>query len=191
MPRPRLFAIMTLALAACSGSADSATDEGNAAATPGATAALATMNPITLSESDVEHFVAALEDLQRVGVRQEKRLGADPSDARQMAEGLRGSAEAMAVLERHGFDLVRFQTVGYSIGLAAAAAESGRSAGSMDSAVANLEKMKGQLPKEQYEAMAASLKSAGAIVEDLSKQPAGNVDLYRRYRERLERIGQK
>ncbi len=197
MLKSRLTAFLTtLTLAACSGGEDTAKEPADPAATAAAAAGQAAatfgaLDPITLSESDVEHFVAALEDLQRAGVRHESRLGSDPSEARQMAEGLRGSSEALAIIQKHGFDLARFQTVGYSLGLAAAASEAAGSAPKMDSALANLEKMKGQLPKEQYDAMVASLKATGGIVEDLQKQPAGNVELYKRYRERLERAGKE
>lgn len=154
-----------------------------------AVGSMASMQPVTLSESDVEHFVAALEDLNRAGVRHESRLGADPSEATQLAEGLRGSAEALGILQKHGFDLPRFQVVSYTVALAIAAEDADGSAPNVDEAIAEVEKMKGQLPREQYEAMLAAAKSASGIVQDLQAQPAGNVALVKRFRERIERIG--
>lgn len=198
MLKSRLTALLTtFALVACSGGGEDTAKDSADAAAAAATAAgqaattLGALEPVVLTESDVEHFVAALEDLQRAGVRHEARLGSEPSEARQLAEGLRGSSEAMSILQKHGFDLARFQVVSYSVALAGAAAEAEGSAPKMDEALANLEKMKGQLPKEQYDAMLAGLKASSGVVEDLQKQPEGNVELYKRYRERIERIGKE
>lgn len=181
-----------LAVSACGGR--DAKEAGSTAADSMAAAAqaigsIASMEPLALAESDVEHFVAALEELHHAGLERESRLGTAPSEANQMFEGLSASAEAMGILRKHGFDLSRFQYVGYTVALALAADDAASSAPQVDEAIAQVEKMKGQIPKEQYDAMLAAAKGASGIVQDLRAQPQGNVDLVRRFRERLEKIG--
>ncbi len=185
--------VLSVALATgCSGG-EAAREESAPAAdsltalTVNAASAMAALEPLRLGEDDVEHFVAALEDFKRAGL--ESRLGSDASEARQFAEGLRASSEAMAILQRHGFDLARFQRVGYSVALALAAADAAASAPKVNEALAEVEKLKGQVPKEQYDAMVAGAKAAAGIAEDMQNQPEGNVELVKRFRDRIERIG--
>lgn len=186
------LATLAVACLACSGDESKTADSSSAAvsAVP-AVGSVASMQPLTLSESDVEHFTAALEELHQAGLDRNARLGPDASDASQLAEGMRGSAEAMAILSRHDFDLPKFQQTAYSVALAIAADEAAGSQPKVDDAVAQVEKLKGQVPKDQYDAMLAAAKSAGAVVQDLQQQPAGNVEAVRKYRERLERIGKQ
>lgn len=185
-----------LAIIACGGGVERTDD--SAAASADSLAAFGqsvgtsgSLEPVALTESDVEHFVGALEELQATGLRYESRLGSDPSDATSLAEGFRGSAEAMAILRKHGFDVPRFQVVSYSVALAMVADQAAASAPEVNEAVAQVEKMKGQIPKEQYDAMLAGAQSAAALSQDMQKQPAGNVDVVKPFRERLERLGKE
>jgi hypothetical protein len=147
-----------------------------------------TLQAVTLSESDVEHFIAAAKELNTLGVETNADLGEDPSKARSYLEGLQASAEAMAILRKHTFDGPRFQQVATSVMMAFAAEEMKKTDVDMK---ANLEQMKAQLPKEQYEQMKKMTEAASANMEAIANQPQSNIDLVAKYRDQIDALGKK
>ncbi|MCA9762405.1 MAG: hypothetical protein KC544_04665 [Gemmatimonadetes bacterium] len=178
--------LLLLATLACGGdtaeSGASDTPGPDAAAMQAATAgAMAPITePIALSESDMERFVAVLGELKELGesVRPLREAGTD------LGAGLAANAEAMAILRRHDFDDLRdFQQVGYSIASAIGAAELAGREDEMAAAREKMEAMKGSMPKAQYDAM---MQAQGMATGMVSNQPDGNVALVQRWRDRLE-----
>jgi hypothetical protein len=114
MPRNTALICCLLTLAGCAGDGGEAPAETLPPASegPAPQAPSAVLQPIPLAASDVEQFLAATRDLQQLGLR---------AEATQMTEALQANAEALAVLQRHGFDVPRFQQVAYSVMMAAAA----------------------------------------------------------------------
>ncbi|MGQ0647530.1 MAG: hypothetical protein ACT4P7_08145, partial [Gemmatimonadaceae bacterium] len=123
------------------------------------------VKPIVLSENDVEHFIAAGNELAALGHRADGIMGDDPGAATQIAEGLRLNAEALAILRKHEFDLPRFQRVSYSVMMALAAPDVEKSSAGAQDAMANLEAMKDKIPTEQYEAMKKMTASASVTMK--------------------------
>lgn len=136
---------------------------------------------VELTADDVEGFIAVVGELD--GLDTEVEVGTlEPGTG----DWAKLNAQALAVIERHGFDVERFQVVAYSISLAAAAGELDQGGAEFDQALAQLEAMKPQLSETQYEAMRKQLVAAAAMLED---QPPGNVALVARYRAELEALG--
>lgn len=178
------LAIALITALACGGGADEAAPDAAAAMQATTTAAMAPITePIALSESHMERFVAVLGEFKALG-EEVRPLG---SDAANLGAGLAANAEAMAILRRHDFeDLRAFQQVGYSIASALGAAELAGREDEMAEARRKLEAMKESMPKQQYDAM---IQAQGMATGMVSNQPDGNVELVQRWRDRLEAAG--
>jgi hypothetical protein len=188
---PRIYlAFSAVWFVGCGGGADAPADSGgvaDAAALPGLTPG--SLQLVQLSESDVEHFIAASKDLQRLGIRAQRNLGNDPSSTERWAIGLQTNAEALGILRRHTFDLPRFQQVAYSVMMAFAAEDIQKAAGA-DEMAARLEEMKSKIPPEQYEQMKQMTAAASASITAAKNQPEGNVALVARYRDQITAVSE-
>jgi len=88
----------------------------------------------------------------------------------------------------HGFkSVMEFQRVTASITKAMAAAEMEGREDEMAANRAKMEEMKSQMTEEQYNAMIAS---QNAVVGTVTDSPDGNVALVKKWRDRLEAIGE-
>lgn len=182
-----ISASMIFVLTSCGG-AEPASREASDPVADAAALAAPSFESVLLSASDVEHFIAATKEFQALGMRIEKNLGGNPSAPAEVVQGLSANADAMAILKRHGFDVVRYQQVGMSVMMSAAALEMERSSGGTDP-MAEIEKMKAQLPPEQYEAMKKMTETSMSAMQSVKSQPEGNLVLARKYRDQIEALG--
>lgn len=138
--------------------------------------------PVELSEGTIESFIDAANELSELG----DDVTVSDSGATGFMEGVQINAEALAVLDKHGFEPAEFQQVGYSIGMAMAAESMEENRAEMEEAQRKLEEMKGKVPEAQYELLKSQMMGAS---EMFSGQPDGNVELVAEYREQIEAIG--
>jgi hypothetical protein len=180
-----LASFSLLILLACGGQEN---DTSAAAAASGGEAFIP--EPVTLTERDVERFIVVMKEFDKLGVEYDARVG-DNTDAsiRNMGTAWSANREAMAILNRNDFDLGRFQRVTYSIMMAAAAAEMQGNESQMNAATAQLEAMKGKVAPEVYEQMKRAQEQSMQMTQSMMNQPAGNVELVRRYRAEIEALG--
>jgi hypothetical protein len=138
--------------------------------------------PIELNESTMENLVAAMTEMQTLGDKYEAG-----SDMANMASAWSANSEGMRVLGKHGFkNPMEFQRVVASVAGAMAAVEMEGREEEMAKAQAQMEAMKSQMTEEQYNMLVASSQAA---LGGISDQPAGNVELVKKWRERLDAIG--
>ncbi len=193
--RPAGILALSALLFACGGETPEAGADDAQATVADAMAPVADMiqnfQPMKLEERDVERFISVLQEFERMGVKLNENVGENPSDISSVFQGLGANAEAMAVLRDHDLDVMKFQQLGMSVMMAAAASELGDQSPDMAAEQARLEEMKATLPPEQYEAMMSARKNAEAMMVSIQNQPAGNVELVARYRDQLEAIGNK
>jgi hypothetical protein len=178
---------LVVAVSACKESTrDEAREEAQQQAADAAEAATGVPEVVSLTEGDVTGFISAATELRRLGV--ETEMG--ESDVRNLAVGLRKNREAMAILERNGFDSDRFVQVTYSIGLALGAlemkAKEGEITKSREEQERMLESMKAQMPAEQYEMMRKQMEVGAAMYEQFQDQPEQNLQLVEKYRAQIE-----
>jgi hypothetical protein len=174
-------------VAACGGGSESSADASSAAASAQVTLS-AVPEPLKLSENDVEHWIAAAGELKALGVGLQEKQGDSPTDLTATMISWHTNREVMAVLRKHEFDLPRFHRVTYSVMMAAAADGMSQQSGEMEKAKVQLEAMKATMSKEMYEMMKKQQDQAMELTKQVMNQPEGNVELVRRYRERIEAI---
>lgn len=174
-------------VSACGGSGDSSSDA--VPATPESVALATIPEPVQLAAADVEHFIAAAGEMKALGVDLDKNRADNSSDLTATMTAWQSNSEVMAILRKHEFDLQRFHRVTYSIMMAVAADEMGKQGGEMEKAKAQLDAMKSQMSPEMFETMKKSQEQAMGMSKQVMNQPAGNVELVRRYRERIDAIG--
>jgi hypothetical protein len=184
---------LALVLSACGGKegggrADSTATSADVAAAAPTGAAAGQLQAIPLSESDVEHFIAATKELHALGSELQADLGDDPSKVQSWAASIQGSAEAMAILRKHTFDAPRYQQVATSVMMAYAAEDVKKSQVDMK---AQMEQMKATLPKEQYEQMQKMNEQAQAMLKAYENQPQSNIDLVAKYRDQIDALSKQ
>jgi hypothetical protein len=183
----RLILCAAFALTACGGGEESASDAAaNVAEIPDASAMMPVTESIELSDDDIERYINVLQEFKAIGQRLDGRTeaGADVNNA---VAALRGNREVMAALTKHGFrDFRRFQQVTFSIAMAMAASEMKGQEAEMAAARKRMEAMKGQVPKEQYDAM---MKMQGMTEAMFKDQPRGNAELVAKWSDRLREAG--
>ena len=127
---------------------------------------------VVLTERDIKSFLAARTELEKLG------------PTTNLAQAAGRNAQTLAVLARHGFSLDSFGAVTTSIGLALGSLDAKTNDPAQEEALA---KMKEQLTPAQYEMMRQQLDASTAMLADLQKQPAANVELVRKYRDQIEK----
>lgn len=188
--RLALVISLSVALAGLACTPPSSKEETNAPAPSSATApdspmaGMSMLEPVPLTESDVQSFVSAVRELRDLGIETK----VDRSNVQSYAQALAANREAIAILERNGFTVDRFQRVTVTVGLAIAALEtkgkeSDKSRTEQEKA---LEKMKESLSPEQYEALRQQMLGASAMLDKVQQQPEGNLELVAKHREEID-----
>jgi hypothetical protein len=181
---PTLLMSFGLFVSTACGGGGAAYDAGAGAGDVGAAAAsVASMTePMELSEKDIEQFLTVLEELKSLG----ERYG-DDGDLNNVGAAIMANHTAHAIVRKHGFaDLIQFQRVAYNIQAAMAANAMAETGGDMAPDRKQLETMKAQLPKEQYDMLVKAQEQMSSMV---AGQPAGNRELVARYADRIETAG--
>jgi hypothetical protein len=143
---------------------------------------LADFSPVAFDEDELMRLIRAAGELKTLGL--ESRT--ERSDLAALGSALQANREAMAILERNGFTVERFERVLFSVGLAAGASEMKGKEGEMDEHAQALAKMKDSLSAEQYEAMKQQMEGASKMLDSMQQQPAGNVELVEKHRAEIE-----
>lgn len=144
------------------------------------------IEPIELTESDVERFLAASKDFDEADIDLGQPVGKEPPSQAQMIEAVEANSEAMAILDEHGFTAQHFSDVTMNIVLAIGAAEMAANKAEIEQAVQQMEAMKDQLPPAQYEAIRQQIVGVQMMFD---KAPEANVQLVQRYRPQIEALG--
>ncbi|HEX9563278.1 MAG TPA: hypothetical protein VF981_04875 [Gemmatimonadaceae bacterium] len=144
---------------------------------------------VTLTERDVERFITVMRAFRRLGLEYEADMGDNlGGSVTDMGTSWAANREAMDILGQNGFDVPRFQRVTYSVAMAMAAAEVAGNESKMKEGEAQLQAMKGKLPPEMYEQMKKAQEQAVQTTRAVLNQPAGNVDLVRRFRPEIDAL---
>ena len=146
----------------------------------------ADVEPIALTESDIEGFIAASKALDEQGVDLDVAGPDAPPTQAGMIDAMKANSEAMAIIEDNGFSAEEFSDVTLNIVLAIGAAELAANRAEIDAAMQQMEAMKDQLPPEQYAAIREQVLGMQMMFE---KAPPANIELVQRYRPQLEAIG--
>jgi hypothetical protein len=171
-----------LMLTACGGGASNGGDAASDAAMAAATASMADVTePMELTDKDVENFIAILEEMKALGERYTDSDG----DMKNIGAGIMASQKAQAVLRKYDYDPIKFQRVAYNISAAMAAQDMGDGT-DLAADRKQLEAMKSQLPKEQYDML---VKAHEQMASMMTNQPAGNKDVVARWADRLDAVG--
>ncbi|MFT5690878.1 MAG: hypothetical protein ACI92E_000201 [Oceanicoccus sp.] len=142
---------------------------------------LGKQSAISLTDSLIKNFIGTAKELNR----QEKTI--DFEQERSPLEDMRLGREGMDIIVKHGFDIIQFQQVAYSIGMAfGAEAMQGKSA-EIEQARQQLQTMKGRLPEAQYEMLKQQMMNVFQVFAD---QPSGNIELVAKYRDQLQALGE-
>jgi hypothetical protein len=160
-----------------------------AQAPPGAAAGLEiiqNIEPIDLTESDIERFLAASKDFDEADIDLGTQGTTEPPTQAEMIKAVEANSEAMAILDDHGFTPKHFSDVTMNIVLAVGAAEMAANRAEIDQAMQQMEAMKDQLPPAQYEAIRQQIVGVQTM---FAKAPAANIELVQRYRPQLEALG--
>lgn len=184
MPRNPLVTLAALGLtlvAGCGGGSDAGSGADAPAGSATAAAAVDEISrPMDLSEGDVESYLAVLEELSALG----EEYGDRDGNLTDLGPAIVANAKAQAILSKHGYrDLLRFQRVAWNIGAAMAASEmSEEDVAEMQNARQQLESMKSQMPKEQFDMM---VKAQEQMAELVANVPPGNKELVGRFADRI------
>jgi hypothetical protein len=170
-------------------------EQGNAAAA--AAAQQAAMQPMPLTDAQLQGFFDAVDELKKLGELESVKPGARKGEAQAFAQGLRVSGASQAVLKANGFaDVAQFQRVGYNAALAYGVLEQGGKeavAAKMAKAKAQqaqaLDKLRQHMSPEQIQAMAGQMQGAMAMAESIQDVPPQNVELMKKYADRMEALG--
>lgn len=138
---------------------------------------------ITLTDSHVERFIAATKELKAQNFDYEMP---DGSGAANWSEAFRGNKQLNAIIQKHGFsDGAAFENTVYSIVAGIANMEMEANRAEIEEAKAQLAQMKDQMPAETYAMLEQQMLG---ITQMFSDQPAGNVEVVRKYRQQLEAL---
>jgi hypothetical protein len=145
-----------------------------------------------LTDSEVTRYVAALAELVKLGDDTHGALGADPGKARAFATGLAANQRMQKAIESRGFTLETFVDVHWNTMMAYAALELTKHEGEMAKARkdqgAALEKMRAQMPPEQFEQMKRSMSGMTALFDAYRDVPPGNIALAKKHQAQLDAI---
>src|SRR5262245_35152811 len=173
---------------------------------PGATGAgaagvgaAAVNKPMVLTDSQVQSFFAAADDLQGLGGEASAFSKTNPSQPMAYAKGMQFSSEALAILNKHGFkDGADFQRVAYNAAMAYGVVEQGGKealnkeldAGAQQQQEA-MEQMRKHLSPEQMKMMQGQMGAGMAMAGSMRDVPDQNVELMTKYRAQMEALGNK
>ena len=138
--------------------------------------------PVTLTDSDIERFISALNDLRAMNIQPTNNGDSDPTGMIDLQSVTQANTGAQAILDQHGFDPSSFQRVGYSIMMAYTAAEMEYAGAEIEASRAQLESLKGLLPPEQYAMIEQKVLAAQKVLLD---QPQGNIERVKPYKARI------
>lgn len=133
---------------------------------------------VKLTDNHVERFIAAAKELRA------QKFDYQNSENQDWNEAFRENAQLNGVLKRHGFDDgAAFEATVYSIVAAIGSMEMEKNRPEIEQAKAQLEQMKDQMPAETYAMLEQQMLGMAQVFDD---QPAGNVEVVRKYRDQLE-----
>jgi hypothetical protein len=137
---------------------------------------------VPLTEADLDHLLSAARELRQLGIESKLEDG-ESGTVRAFAT----NREALAILDRNGFTVERFEKVLGSVGFALAALEAREKGGDGQAKQEQaLEKMKGQLSPEQYAALSQQMQGASAMMQKIQDQPQQNLDLVAAHKDEIK-----
>ena len=145
-----------------------------------------------LTANEVDRYIAALQELKKLGLDASAQMEGDPSALKQRAAAAKYGEEMQKVLGRHDFDTQSFNDVHWNVLMAYLASELEQSNAEMQKAQAEqqqlLAEMKKQLPPEQYEQAAKTMQQLMPALNAVTNVPDGNRTLVAARRTKLDAI---
>jgi len=154
--------------------------------------------PMTLEESQLQGFLAAVTDLKALGT-EAGGWQANMGRPEALMRGLQLSSAAQAVLQKHGIqDVTEFQRIGYNAAMAYGVLQNGGKASmAKDLAKAKaeqakaLEQMRQHLSPEQLKALESQMNAGMAMAGSLQDVPEANLELVKKYRTQMDSLSDK
>ncbi len=150
-----------------------------------------------LTDAQVKGFFDAADELRAAGASAagSKQAGSPT----QFAKAFATSEEAVAIIKKHGFkDTTEFQRVGFNAAMAyGVLKQGGKEAANarIEKAQARqketLDRLKAQLKPEQYKLLEAQISSSLKTAKSMQDVPEGNVEVMKKYQDRMENLGNK
>ena len=137
---------------------------------------------VILTQDDVERFVATLPELNEIGLNLIDSSGADATGVSQMSEAIGRQDEAIAILEKYGFDVPEFRDIGYNVMMAYAAGELENSDVDIAAARDQFASLQSIIPAEQYDMLDEQIVNMQQAIES---QPEANIELVQQYKSRI------
>jgi len=137
---------------------------------------------VMLTKDDVERFLDTLPELNEIGLHVIESSGTDSTGMSQMSAAIGQQDEALAILEKHGFDVPEFRNIGYNVMMAYAAGELENSDVEIAAARDQFASLQGMIPAEQYQMLDEQM---GNMQQAIESQPEANIELVREYKSRI------
>ena len=155
--------------------------------------------PMVLTDAQVNGFLGVVEGFDAMEKRSDERSKRDPAKPADLTRDLADSAEAEAMLGKHGFsDPVEFQRVASNASMAYAVLEQGgkkvvqqKLSDAKSKQAKAMEQMKQHLSPEQLKAMQGQMNAGMAIADSMGDVPDENVTLMEKYRDRMAKLSKK
>jgi hypothetical protein len=155
--------------------------------------------PMVLTDAQVNGFLGAVEDFDAMEKKSGDRPKRDPSTPADFTRNLADSAEAQAILTKHGFsDPLEFQRVAYNAAMAYGVLEQGgkkvvqqKLSDAKSKQAKAMEQMKQHLSPEQLKAMQGQMNAGMAIADSMGDVPDENLTLMEKYRDRMAKLSKK
>lgn len=159
----------------------------------------AVMKTTTLTDAQVQGFIGAMEDFDALSKKEGGKRKINPSDPADVARAAGNTAEAKAILDKHGFsDLTSFQTVAYNAAMAYSVLQQGGKevvTQKLDEAKVQQEKamkqMQQHLSPEQLKAIQGHIGAGMAIADNMRDVPDENLVLMEKYRPQMEKLANR
>ena len=130
----------------------------------------------------MERFVATLPELNEIGLHLIDSSGTDATGVSQMSEAIGSQDEAIAILEKYGFDVPEFRDIGYNVMMAYAAGELENSDVDIAAARDQFASLQSIIPAEQYDMLDEQIVN---MQEAIESQPEANIELVQKYKSRI------
>jgi hypothetical protein len=137
---------------------------------------------VILTKDDVERFLDTLPELNEIGLHVMESSGTDSTGMSQMSAAIGQQDEALAILEKYGFDVPEFRDIGYNVMMAYAAGELGNSNIEVAAARDQFASLQSVIPAEQYDMLDEQIVNMQQAIES---QPEANIELVQQYKSRI------
>jgi hypothetical protein len=151
---------------------------------------------MTLTDAQVKGFFDAAEELRDAGEGASADVSTEPT---KFAKGLAMGDESLAIIKKHGFkDTIEFQRVGFNAAMAYNVLQQGGKE-AVEKKIAKTEarqketmdRLRAQLSPDQVKLLEGQVTAAMATARNMQDVPESNVELMKKYGDRMKGLGKK